>query len=147
MRHDAIYYANLGNRSSRLRRRAAGYNGRGRRNKPTNGHILQASSMAGSHRTLLTTHTPTSATNAPRTFIYDFFQNRFWTPDYITPLTFDQKDVRIPTFFINNGPNSLPLHKYDNLLRYSSCRVFFYLLKCNVVQTTFPIDQTISHET
>ena len=47
-----------------MRKRAVGYNGRGRRNRLTIGHIPPVSSMAGSHRTQVNSSTPTSAASA-----------------------------------------------------------------------------------
>jgi len=52
-------------RLSRLRKRAVGYNGPGRQNRQTIGHIPPVSSMAGSHRTQMSASTPTSAANPP----------------------------------------------------------------------------------
>jgi hypothetical protein len=76
--------ASILERLSRMRKRAVGYNGRGRQNRLTIGHIPPVSSMAGSHKTLLNATTPTSAANALRTFIYNlndsergfFFESR-----------------------------------------------------------------------
>ena len=56
--------ASILERLLRMKKRAVGYNGRGRQNRPTIGHIPLVSSMAGSHKTLLNATTPTSATNA-----------------------------------------------------------------------------------
>lgn len=55
--------ASTWDRLSRLRKRAAGYNGRGRQNRLTIGPIPPVSSMAGSHRTQVTASTPASAAN------------------------------------------------------------------------------------
>lgn len=44
-----------------MRKRAAGYSGRGRRNRPTSRHIPLASSMVGSLMTLLIIYIPISA--------------------------------------------------------------------------------------
>ena len=65
-------------RLSRLRKRVVGYNGRGRRNQPTNGHTPPVSSMAGFHRTLLNAYIPTSATTSMLwTFICDVHERVF----------------------------------------------------------------------
>ena len=66
-----------------------------------NGHILPVSSMAGSHRTLLIANTPTSATNVPRTFIYDLQKQNFesWTIDWSLLMRIHQRTLEYPLFF------------------------------------------------
>ena len=60
----ADHDAHFGERSRPMRKRAAGYSGRGRRSRQTTGRILLASSMAGSRGTLMTASTPISAIDA-----------------------------------------------------------------------------------
>jgi hypothetical protein len=64
MRCHANLSASTWERLSRMRKRAVGYNGRGRQNRPMIGHIPPVSRMAGSQRTQLNASIPTSAANA-----------------------------------------------------------------------------------
>jgi hypothetical protein len=116
-----LILASTWERSLRMRKRAVGYNGRGRQNRPTNGHIPPVSGMAGSHRTLLNTITPTSAANVLRTFIYDYSCTDFLNYGQLTRgchrlLTrIHVKDIGISThFWLGNKGLQFALLKREN---------------------------------
>ena len=91
-------------RSQLTSKRADGYSGRGRRNRQTNGRILQASSTGGSRRTPLTASTPISVIDAPLRPDIDM---TWYIDDYFLTIT-NALSPRIFLLYFFHGPFTIP---------------------------------------